>query len=114
MTIPVIVIDDDATLFLTLEKDGATFNIDAGDTVEAALVSTDHETLLMAAVAQTNTSPGADWPNSLIAIKFSAAQTAAIILPSPGNAAKVEVQVTQAGEKESWFSVVKIVQGHID
>ena len=113
MTIPVIVIDDDATLFLTLEKDDATFNIDAGDVVEAALVSTDHETLLMAAVAQSNTSPGADWPNSLIAIKFSAAQTALITLPATG-AAKVEVQVTQAGEKESWFSVVKIVQGHID
>jgi hypothetical protein len=113
MPLPVIVIGDDAKLYLTLQKEGATFNIDAGDTVEAALVSADHESMLMDEVAQSSATSGADWANSLIAIKFTAAQTELINKPSDEDVAKVAVQVTQSGKKETWFSPVKIVQGHI-
>lgn len=110
MSVPLIVTGDDANLFLTLKKDDAVFNIDAGDVVEAALVSTDHKTLLMAAVAQSSATAGADWANSLIAIKFTQVQTAAIT--STGNVL-VAVQVTQGGEKETWYSVANVVTGQI-
>ncbi|MCK4706603.1 MAG: hypothetical protein KAT90_14080, partial [Gammaproteobacteria bacterium] len=94
MFVPLIVTGDNARLFLTITIDDATFNIDAGDTVEAALVSVDHEELLMAAVPQSFSTTGADWANSLIAIKFTAAQTTDIT--STGNVL-VAVQVTQGG-----------------
>lgn len=110
MSVPLIVIGDDSSLFLTLKNDGATFVIDPADTVEAALVSVDHETSVMAAVAQASGTTGADWAVSLVAIKFTAAQTA--VITAKGNAL-VAVQVTQGGLKETWYSLVKIVKGQI-
>ena len=110
MAVPIVVIGDDVSLFLTLKKDDATFAVAAGDTVEAALVSVDHQTLVMAAVVQSDLTTGADWANSLIAIEFTEAQTMAIT--KEGNAL-VAVQVTQGGKKQTWYSLCLVVKGHI-
>ena len=63
-----IVTGDDISLPYTLTKDGVTFTIDAGATVEVALVALDRTTVLIPAVAQSNATPGADWANSLVVV----------------------------------------------
>ena len=110
MAIPIIVTGDDADIFVTLTKDDATFTIAPADTVEAAIVSVDHETLLMAAVSQSEAAAGADWANSLVAVEFTAAQTALII--KTGHAL-LAVQATISGKKTTWFDDVGVVQGQI-
>jgi len=110
MTTPIIVIADDTELFVTLTKDDVTFTIAVDDTVKAALVSTNHTTELMAEVDQFHYTNGADWANSLVGVVFTEAQTSVI---TETGKALLEIQVTQNGIKTTWFSVVKIIQGHI-
>lgn len=104
-----IVTGDDAVFQAQLYKDLATFTIDPGATVEAMLVSVDHQTKYTDAVTLSNAAAGADWPNSLVIVEFSQAETAAIQVT--GNAL-LEIQVDET-TKENWFGTVNIVTGQI-
>jgi len=104
-----IVTGDDAVFQAQLYKDAAVFSIDAGATVEAMLVSIDHETTYTDAVTLSNVAAGADWPNSLVIVEFSESETAAIAVT--GNVL-LEVQVDDT-IKETWFGVVQVITGQI-
>jgi len=104
MALPTLVTGDDIQMLVTLLKDGATFNINAGATVHARLIDVGKENPYMDAIVQSNTAPGADWPNSLVTVEFASADTADIAYQGP---ALLEVQVDDNG-KSTWFETVQI------
>ena len=105
----VIVTGDDVALPVTLKKDGATFTIDVGATVQASIVLADRSATLIAAVTCSNAATGADWANSLVIVEFSSAETGAVTDYVP---ALVEIQVDDSG-KLTWFVGVVIEKGSI-
>ena len=105
-----IVTGSDVAQPVQLTRNSVNFVIDVADTVECALVSYDHKTILVSAVAQSNATAGADWANSLIVCVFSNAGTAAVV---ETGRAWLEVKVTQAGIETSWFVAAQIVKGNI-
>lgn len=108
---------DDSVILHTLKKNGVVFNIPNTAVIKCRIVTTDHE-VITEAVDQVDTTTGADWANSLIAIVFPAALTNSINDSSPSwrngsISAKVETQVDDGG-KLTWFESVTIVKGTID
>lgn len=110
MSLPVIVTGDDVAMSVTLYKNSATFEIDAGATVSARFVLAEHTGVLTDAIAQVSTATGADWANSLVMVEFSSAVTGAI---KQQGEALVEIQVDDSG-KRTWFVAVEIVRGQVD
>jgi len=108
MSIPTITTGDDVSIAATLTKDGASFTIDPGDTVEASIVSRYKSTVLISPVAQSSSANGADWANSLVVVNFTSAQTAVDF----AGLAFLEVQVDD-GTKQTFFSSIKLVKGTI-
>lgn len=108
-TTPVIVTGDDVLLYVTLKKNGATFAIDTGATVQARIINQHTTTNLTDAVEQVSTTAGADWDNSLVAVIFDSATTATIAKAGP---ARLEIQVDDGG-KRTWFVNINIVLGTI-
>jgi len=106
----VIVTGDDVALPTTLKKDGVTFNIDAGATVKASLISVDRAAVYIAPVTLNNAATGADWSNSLLIIEFPSASTELITDYQP---ALIEIQVDDGG-KLTWFVSVDIEKGTIE
>ncbi len=106
---PTIVTGDDIAIPVTLKKDGATFAIDAGATIKARLVSSDHKTTYSDEIDQSNVAPGADWDNSLVVVAFGSAETVEI---THQGVAALEIQVDDSG-KRTWFVTVNIVKGNI-
>lgn len=104
-----IVIGDDAVIAATLKKDDAVFAIDAGATVQACIISTDHETRLSDIVTCSNIATGSDWDNSLVIVEMSQANTASIATPGP---AILEIQVDDT-IKETFFGTVYCTKGQI-
>lgn len=100
----VIVTGDDVALPVTLKKDGVTFSINAGATVQASLVSIDRSSVLAGPVVCSNVAVGADWDNSLVIVAFSSEETASII---DYGSASLEIQVDDGG-KLTWFVSVTI------
>jgi len=107
----VIVTGDDVALPVTLKKDGATFTIDPGATVQASIISVDRSVALIPAVTCSNAATGADWANSLLIVAFTSTETAAILDANLG-AALLEIQVDDSG-KLTWFVSIDIVKGTI-
>ena len=108
MATPDITTGDDVALLVTLKKNGATFTIDPGATVEAAIVDAQRITQLMPAVSQSN-GGNADWANSLVEVILTSAQTAVI---DKQGGALLEIQVDDSG-KQTWFASVNIKRGSI-
>ena len=105
----VIVTGDDVALPVTLKKDNSTFSIDAGATVQAALVSLDRSTVLAGPVTCSNVATGADWVNSLVIVEINSTLTGAI---TSYGGALLEIQVDDNG-KLTWFVSVDIEKGTI-
>lgn len=110
MTIPLLTTGDDLTLPLILKKNTLAFAISGGAIVQARLVTVDRLTILCAAITQVSSTPGADWPNSLVVISLPAAATAGM---QHQGLALLEIQVND-GSKITWFVTVKIVRGSIE
>lgn len=109
MADPTIVTGDDSSLSVTLRKGGVTFNIDTGATVQASLVSLDHQTVYAGPITQSNATPGADWANSLVVVEFASTDTDSITYQGK---ALMEIQVDDSG-KTTFFASVMIVLGTI-
>ena len=101
--VPVIVSGDDTAITITLKKDDATFDIPLTSTVTAAVISTDKRTQYIADTSVLSGTSGSDWPNSLVIVEFTSAQTSTI----PSGGALVEVQVDDNG-KLTWFGSIKM------
>lgn len=109
MNDPTIVTGDDVALSVTLKKGGATFLINGTATVQASLVSLDHQTTYAGPVAQSNAASGADWANSLVVVELASANTSSITYQGK---ALLEIQVDDSG-KTTFFASVIIVLGTI-
>lgn len=92
--------NDDINLPVTLKRNGLVIDIDAATDVTAALTSREGPPNVYAQAAQSKSTTGADWSKSLVVIIFAAALTAT--LPHAG--IRLEVQVTLAGKKTTWYS----------
>lgn len=82
------------TLYKIVADVKSTFAIDAGATVQAAIVSDDRTKLLTDPVPVLQATTGSDWANSLIVVKFTAAQLSGL---SRGDV-KMEIQVDDNGK----------------
>lgn len=103
-----IVTGDGATLPITLKKDGATFAIDSGATVQASIITTAHDAVLAGPVAVLEATPGSDWANSLVVVVFSEADTDSL----PEGLVAVEIQVDDNG-KNTWFPSSRVIIGTV-
>jgi len=123
MSKPEITTGDDAVLLHELTKyDKATkkqvtFNIPNTATVISRIISIDHNETYSSEVVQSDTTAGADWANSLIAVVLDSATTSEILNKSVtwknGQVnAKIETQVDDGG-KLTWFASVIMVKGSI-
>ena len=107
--VAVIVTGDDVARPVQLTKDGASFVIDPGATVRAAIVDEAHKKVLMAAVTLDEGATGAVWATSLLVVEMTAAETAAIT--ETGNAV-LEIEVDDGG-KETFFENIQVIPGLI-
>lgn len=108
MTIPVLVTGDDFALPVNLTANEVAVNV-AGATITAGIVGTDHAALHLQGIAQSSGATGANWGAGLVAVEFTAAQTAAIVATG---AALIELQVASPA-KATWFIPIQIVRGHV-
>lgn len=109
MATPILVTGDDTSLSVTLKKNGQTFNIDTGATVQASLVTPNHIKTIMNPVGVLSTATGADWTNSLIVIELTSAETGAI---TDYGDALLEIQVDDSG-KTTFFANINVTRGTI-
>lgn len=109
MSNAIIVTGDDVALPVTLRKDAQTFTINPAATIQAAVVSVDKATTLIAATTVLEANTGSDWANSLIVVEFDSATTGAI---TQYTKAYLEIEVNDGG-KLTWFTTIEISQGTI-
>ena len=97
---PIFFTGDDWTINQTLQLNGANYDA-SGGTINAAIVSMagDEPTQQIATTLQSEGTPGADWTNGLIVVKFPAASTD---LATYGTNLFLELQVEKGGEKMTW------------
>ena len=107
--IATIVTGDDATLPVVLTKDGATFTIDPGAQIFAAVTDKTKKKTLLAATPVSEAAAGSDWANSLVVVVFSSVNTAAVTYTGR---AVLEIQVDDNG-KLTWFDEIEIIKGTI-
>ena len=106
----ILVTGDDINIEQTLTKNGVTFPIDSGATIQASLITRDRTTVLVAPVAVLEATPGSSWVNSKIIILFSESDTATITEFGP---ILLEIQVDDGG-KLTWFVKLELSKGTID
>ncbi len=123
MNKPEIVTGDDVVLLQQLTKYNKdtgvqeVFNIPNSATVTSRIISTDHNESYSDEVVQSDSTSGADWVNSLVAVSFDTTQTSKVINSSaPWKSgrvnAKIETQVDDNG-KLTFFASVIMVKGTI-
>ncbi len=100
---------DDAELPFHLKKSGTSFPINGAATAKAALVSTDRSTILSAVVDVDMAATGTDLANSLLIVKFTSTESAAITALGE---ALLEVQLDDGG-KLTWTDKITILKGNI-
>ena len=107
-----IVTGNDFNLGITLQKNGATFEIHPQSTVKATVVSPDHNTRYIAPVTVDLLTPGTDLSQSLIIVKFTAPETQALLKQGP---ALLEIELIDpvGTSHPSWFVDVRVVKGQI-
>ena len=112
-----IVTGDDVSIPTTLKKNNATFTINGGATVRAAIVTQDRETVLVAATAVNLSASGTDLANSLIIVEFTSVQTAAIATAYSDSSvyrkALVEIEVDDTTVTTFFFNA-DVVKGNVN
>ena len=106
----ILVTGDDINIEQTLTKNGSTFVIDSGATVQASLITRDRGTVLVAPVAVLEAATGSSWANSKVIIIFPEAATASLTTFGP---ILLEIQVDDGG-KLTWFVKLELSKGTID
>jgi PKD repeat protein len=116
-TAPEITLGDSRPYTVNLTINGAAFPIPSTtSTVQAAIVASDKKTALTSApLSLSNSTPGADWDNSKVVVKFPRAATATITTVGK---AFLEIQVTfnaAAADADdwTWFIPITLVAGTI-
>ena len=104
--VAVIVTGDDVARPVQLTKDGASFVIDPGATVRAAIVDEAHKKVLMAAVTLDEGATGAVWATSLLVVEMTAAETDMGTL-------HLAAWTVDDGGKETFFENIQVIPGLI-
>jgi len=105
-----IVTGDYVSISIRLKKNGATFAISPDAEVKAAILTGTRDKILVGPVAQLNTTPGADWANSLVVLIFEPDDTVSM---STFGMLGLEVQVSEDGKPQTWFQSVNVIKGNI-
>lgn len=92
--------NDDISLPVTLRRDGFTLDLTAATDITAALTSRHGGPTSYVQAVQSSVTAGADWSKSLIVCVFTAANTDTL----PHGGIRLEIQVTLAGKKTTWYS----------
>ena len=100
---------DDAQIPYRLKKDGVTFAIDGGASAKAVLTTLDRLTAISAIVTVDLAAAGGDLLNSLIIVKFTEIESAAITALGD---ALLEVQLDDGG-KLTWTRQITVRNGNI-
>jgi hypothetical protein len=111
-----IVIGNDFELGVTLTKNKQPFEIPFWVIIQATVVSADHNSRYFDPVNVSPATPGTDYSQSLIIVKFSGANTALITKQGP---AKIEIEILEPTDPvstrhPSWFVDVRVVKGQIN
>ena len=90
---------DDWAISVTLNKDGAAFDVSTATDISAAIVNNDgtNPTTIISAVTLDSGATGADWANGVVVVEIPNASTDV----DPQNA-YLEIQVTIAAKKTTW------------
>lgn len=90
---------DDWDISITLNKDGAAYDVSTATDISAAVVSDNGiaPTTIIAAATQSSVATGADWANGVVVVEIPNASTDV----TPQNA-YLEIQVTLGGKKTTW------------
>ncbi len=104
-----IVTGDDEDIEITVTNDGTSFVISESAVIKAALVDK-NSNVLAGPIPVSTTAYGSDLPNSKIVVRIPGRSTASIKNTMP---ATLEIQVSDAGSKKTWFSKVMLVKGTI-
>lgn len=101
---------DTPTFIVTLSLNGTVFAIPGGSVVRVGIVHTrGTKTLDAGPVTVTAADPGADWPNGVVAVAFSSAQTAAL---TPRHGYELEIEVNDAGDIKTWHAdSISVIEG---
>ena len=97
---------DDVAIFVQCKLDGATFVIDPGATVEAVISYGGSPVSTVITCLDSDT--GADWPNSLVVVEMTAAQTATLPV---GKLCALEVRVDDSGKTTFCVEPIDIRRG---
>jgi hypothetical protein len=84
----------DAAILVRIRRDSAYLDL-TGATVKASLIDATKANELITDTVLLDSAENADWPNGLIAVDFTAAQTTALV---PGKAF-IEIAITLGGKK---------------
>jgi hypothetical protein len=125
MSIGTLTTGDDSIIPVQLSKGGSPFVINGTATIQASVVTSDKETILIAAtpVLEDVGSLGTDdWLNSLIEVRFTQAQTEALNGTSIDNldskTVELEIEVDESATtglgKLTWFVKIKLIKGTIN
>ena len=97
--VPEFFTGDDWDISVTLNKDGAAYDVSAATAIEASIVSDDgtNPSTLIAAVTLSAGATGADWANGVVVAEFPAASTDIDL-----GSRYIEIQVTLGGKKSTW------------
>ena len=114
---PNLIIGDNFIHTLTLYCDSPSVvcGVSAASSIKVALVKSDHSEALTGSATLSSSEQGASWSGGVVVINMSQALTAeAASEISMETMAKLEIQVTLAGNVFSWFAPVKVIPGYID
>ena len=116
LQVPILVIGDPFFHVVTLKHgvNEGDFNAGSASSVKVAVISSDHSYAYTDAVEVTDNLAGSDWVAGLVSVyipDISTKQAASLI--DRESLAKIEIQVTIAGDEYTWFAPVRIVPGYI-
>ena len=103
-----IVTGDDVSIRIQLLIDDATFVINSGATVRAAIV--DRSAMIGGPYSIVESSPGSAWATSLVYLVLTSTETA---LLTPSRDSILEVEVDDGG-KTTWKFNVEVAKGYIN
>ena len=107
--LPTLTTGDDAKFIVQLYKGENNFVINPTATVKAAVVTLEHDRVLLPAIEVVESEIGSDWFNSIVAVKFH--RDATEIIPKSGKAF-LEIEIEDE-TRLTWFLQILIIKGNI-
>jgi len=111
-----IISGDDVAIPIPLTKNDAVFAVDALATIKCSLISEDKSIVYIASTTQDSAAVGADWPNGILILEFTSAQTAAAQVIADTNYTKMVVEILTidlSGKRQTFKEIIDFEKGTI-